>query len=144
MTEWSKDRKVSLVRIESFSCAHRLNSSELSPEVNASIYGKCNRINGHGHNYKVEVAVTGKIDPQTGMIMSLDDLKKIINLKVMDQLDHRNIDLDVPHFKINKVPSTAENIACFIHAQISSALPPHITLDSVKLYETDKNVVLVT
>ena len=144
MSNWATGRKVTLTRIESFSCAHRLNSPHLSSEENAQIYGKCNRINGHGHNYKVEIAVTGHVDSRTGMVMSLDDLKRILNEKVMDKLDHRNIDLDVDEFRENQIPSTAENIALFIHKQVSSALPRNVTLNSVKLYETDKNVVVVT
>ena len=144
MANWSTGRKVTLTRVESFSCAHRLNSPDLSIEENAKIYGKCNRINGHGHNYKVEISVTGQVDPRTGMVMSLDDLKKILNEKIMDKLDHRNIDLDVDEFREKHIPSTAENIACFIHKEVSLALPSNVTLDSVKLYETEKNIVVVT
>lgn len=144
MANWSLGRKVCLTRIESFSCAHRLNSPHLTSEENVKIYGKCNRINGHGHNYKVEISVSGNIDQRVGMVMSLDDLKVIINEKVMDKLDHRNIDLDVKEFRENQIPSTAENIACYIFNEISSALPSNVKLDSVKLYETDKNVVVVT
>lgn len=130
-----------LTRIESFSACHRLHSNSLSDEENRAIFGKCNNVNGHGHNYKVEVTVTGPIDPVTGMVVNISDLKKLIQTRVMDLLDHKNIDLDVEYFK-DKV-SSAENIAKFIFDQlmIHNSFPSEVKLHSVKLYETEKNVV---
>lgn len=91
--------KISITRIESFSASHRLNSSHLSPEENRQIFGKCNNVNGHGHNYKLEVSIEGKIDPVTGMIINLTDLKDIIKVAVLDVFDHTHLDLDHPeHF----------------------------------------------
>lgn len=137
-------RKVSLTRIESFSAAHRLHSHQLSEEENRILYGKCNNFHGHGHNYKVEVTVTGAVDETTGMIINITDLKKIIQNKVLDLLDHKNIDLDVEYFCRTKKPSTAENIALFIFEQIRQNIPSSIELESVKLHETDKNIVYVS
>lgn len=137
----SSGEKIYLTRIESFSACHRLHCTSLSDEENRKIFGKCNNVNGHGHNYKVEVTVTGPMDPMTGMIVNISDLKKLIQTWVMDLLDHKNIDLDVEYFK-DKV-SSAENIAKFIFDQlrIHNSFPNEVTLHSVKLYETEKNVV---
>lgn len=137
----SKSSYVYLTRIESFSSSHRLHCTGLSDEANASLYGKCNNANGHGHNYKVEVTVKGLIDSMTGMVMNISDLKNIISQTVMDVLDHRNIDRDVTYFRDFGVVSTAENIVVFIWELISPKLPENVELHSIKLHETDKNVV---
>ncbi|XP_060063703.1 6-pyruvoyl tetrahydrobiopterin synthase-like [Ylistrum balloti] len=132
-----KNPVVYISRTESFSACHRLNSSELSKEENKEIYGKCNNPNGHGHNYTVEVILRGPVDPVTGMVMNLTDLKKFMNMAIMDVMDHKNIDKDVPYFK--NVVSTAENIAVFIWRSLSEHLDPGL-LYEVKVYETGKNV----
>lgn len=91
--------KISITRIESLSVAHRLHSPALSSEENVRIFGKCNNLNGHGHNYKLEVSVEGHIDPVTGMIINLTDLKDIIKVAVLVVFDHTHLDLDHPnHF----------------------------------------------
>uniref|UniRef100_A0A1A8CGF2 6-pyruvoyl tetrahydrobiopterin synthase n=3 Tax=Nothobranchius TaxID=28779 RepID=A0A1A8CGF2_NOTKA len=87
-----------LTREQSFSACHRLHSVHLSDEENKQVYGKCNNPNGHGHNYKVEVTVRGKIDPITGMVMNLTELKRCIEEVIMIPLDHKNLDKDVPYF----------------------------------------------
>jgi len=102
------------------------------------MYGKCNNPNGHGHNYKVEVTVKGKVEEKTGMVINITDLKSIINAAVMDILDHKNLDLDVPYFA-NKV-STTENVAVYIWHSLSGLLPKGM-LHKVKIHETDKNIV---
>mmetsp|Transcript_9681 Transcript_9681/g.14584 ORF Transcript_9681/g.14584 Transcript_9681/m.14584 type:complete len:149 (+) Transcript_9681:146-592(+) len=131
---------VYLRRKESFSCAHRLHSTALSDEENAKIFGKCNHPNGHGHNYTLEVCLRGPIDPKTGMLMNLTSLKKVIEIAVMDVLDHKNIDKDVEYFTHHT--STAENLCVFIYSQIKQHLPtPHQNhLYKVTLHETKKNV----
>lgn len=96
-------------------------------------------MNGHGHNYTVEVAIRGPVDRKTGMVMNLADLKQIMTEVVMKPLDHKNIDKDVPHFK--NIPSTAENIAVFIWDALFEHLPEPKLLFEVKLWETDKNCV---
>ncbi|XP_064474570.1 6-pyruvoyl tetrahydrobiopterin synthase-like isoform X1 [Ornithodoros turicata] len=155
---------VSVTRIETFSACHRLHSPFLSDEENRELYGKCNNPNGHGHNYKleyiifaVEVTLRGEVDPTTGMVINITDVKQLIkespatNLTpiitaftalfqdaIMDVLDHKNIDEDVPYFK-DKV-STTENIAIFVWHQLREVVPPRLQL-FVKIHETDKNVV---
>ncbi|EDV27034.1 6-pyruvoyl tetrahydrobiopterin synthase [Trichoplax sp. H2] len=124
-------------RIESFSAAHRLHSPFFTDEENRALYGKCNHENGHGHNYKLEVTLKGEIDLKTGMVMNIADLKVIINEVIMKQLDHKNLDKDVPYFA--NYPSTAENIAVYIWDCLIEHLP---ILYEVLLYETDKNVAI--
>ncbi|KAK3827759.1 MAG: 6-pyruvoyltetrahydropterin synthase [Benniella sp.] len=135
-------RTAYVTRIEHFSAAHRLNSVHLSPEENLALFGKCNHTSGHGHNYKVEVTVKGQIDPQSGMVINITDLKKTLQTAVMEPCDHRNLDIDVPFFRSQ--PSTTENLAVFLWENIKEHLPPSTTYDlyEIKLYETDKNVVV--
>ncbi|KAF0506086.1 6-pyruvoyl tetrahydrobiopterin synthase [Gigaspora margarita] len=87
-----------LRRKETFSAAHRLHSPHLTEEENKELYGKCNNPNGHGHNYTVEITIRGEVDPHTGMVMNLTDLKKCMGVAILDELDHKNLDLDVPYF----------------------------------------------
>ncbi|KAJ3092284.1 hypothetical protein HK102_008936 [Quaeritorhiza haematococci] len=134
-------RTVYVSRTESFAAAHRLHSPMLSDEENLAVYGKCNNRFGHGHNYKVEVVLKGKVDPKTGMFINLTDLKACMKTAIMDVMDHRHLDLEVPFFKEN--PSTAENIALFIWDNMQRHLPPNAgALYEVRLHETDNNVVV--
>ncbi|XP_026096634.1 6-pyruvoyl tetrahydrobiopterin synthase-like [Carassius auratus] len=128
-----------ITRVQSFSACHRLHSKSLSDEENKSIFGKCNNPNGHGHNYTVEVTVRGKIDKKTGMVMNLTDLKEFIEVAIMKPLDHKNLDLDVPYFA--DVVSTTENLSVFIWDSLEKLLPPD-SLHEIKIYETDKNIVV--
>ena len=128
-----------LTRCEHFSASHRLHSKKLSDEENRLIYGKCNSPNGHGHNYNLEVVLRGKMDPKTGMIVNISDLKREIKTGVLDKVDHRNLDLDVEYFKENV--STAENIAVFVWEQMKEAMKNPELLYEVKLYETERNIV---
>ena len=130
---------VMLTRVESFSSSHRLHSNQLSDEENLQIYGKCNNPNGHGHNYKVEGTVRGPLDPKTGMVMNIADLKVVMNKAFMETLDHKNLDKDVPYFK--DCVSTAENIAVYIWNRMQEGLPQGL-LYEVKLHETEKNIVV--
>eukprot|EP01134_Creolimax_fragrantissima_P000056 CFRG0056T1 len=125
-------------RIESFSACHRLHSNQLSEQKNAEIFGKCNNPNGHGHNYKVEVVVRGKVDSDTGMVINITDLKEYMKYAIHDTMDHKNLDKDVPYFK--DVVSTTENIAICIYNNLLEYIPNNM-LYKVKVYETDKNVV---
>ncbi|XP_041361052.1 6-pyruvoyl tetrahydrobiopterin synthase-like [Gigantopelta aegis] len=129
---------VYISRTESFSACHRLHSLSLSNEENLKLFGKCNNPNGHGHNYKVEVILRGPVDPVTGMVINLVDLKQYMEAAIMTVLDHKSIDNDVPYFKEHV--STAENIAVFIWKSLQSKVPAGY-LYEIKLHETDKNVV---
>lgn len=129
-----------LVRKEIFSACHRLHSRKLSDEENMHVYGKCNNVNGHGHNYVVEVTLRGPVDSNTGMVININDLKKYMNSAIMEPLDHKNLDKDVPYF--TDVVSTTENVAVFIWNNLKALLPNPTILYEVKIYETEKNIVI--
>ncbi|NXA88332.1 PTPS synthase, partial [Melanocharis versteri] len=114
-------------------------SKSLSDEENLKLFGKCNNPNGHGHNYKVVVTVRGEIDPVSGMVMNLTDLKEYMQEAIMEPLDHKNLDKDVPYF--SEVVSTTENIAVFIWDSLQKLLPQGI-LYKVEVHETEQNVVV--
>ncbi|KAH0552064.1 6-pyruvoyl tetrahydrobiopterin synthase [Cotesia glomerata] len=128
-----------LTRRETISTCHRLHSPHLSDEENAEIYGKCNNYWGHGHNYTVEVTVRGSIDPKTGMVMNISELKEHMHKVLMDRLDHKNLDKDVPYFK--NVVSTTENLAVYIFDEIKKLMRDPSLLHKVKIWETEKNIV---
>ncbi|XP_032816923.2 6-pyruvoyl tetrahydrobiopterin synthase isoform X3 [Petromyzon marinus] len=138
-TSEPRGRIARVTRLESFSASHRLHSPLLSDDENLKIFGKCNNQNGHGHNYKVEVTVRGKIDHATGMVMNIVDLKEAMQRAIMNPMDHKNLDKDVPYFK--DVPSTTENVAVFVWENLRKLLPEG-SLFEVKIHETDKNVVV--
>ena len=101
-------------------------------------FGKCAYPNYHGHNYELIASVTGEVDPITGFVMNVSELAAIIKAEVEEPLDHRNLNLDVPHFAT--VNPTAENIAIFIWQVIKKRLPIDLNLEVV-LYETPRNFV---
>ncbi|XP_011497510.1 PREDICTED: 6-pyruvoyl tetrahydrobiopterin synthase [Ceratosolen solmsi marchali] len=129
-----------LTRKETISSCHRLHSLQLSDEDNKNVYGKCNNFWGHGHNYTVEVTVRGPVDPKTGMVMNISDLKVYMKKILMEQLDHKNLDKDVPYFK--NIVSTTENVAIYVFNEIKKLLPKPELLYEVKIYETDNNIVI--
>uniref|UniRef100_A0A6B2LQN8 6-pyruvoyl tetrahydrobiopterin synthase n=1 Tax=Arcella intermedia TaxID=1963864 RepID=A0A6B2LQN8_9EUKA len=112
----------------------------LSEKENETIFGKCNNANGHGHNYVVCVSVRGSIDERTGMVINLVDLKSCIQKAVVEPLDHKNLDLDVPGLK--GTITTTENLAIFIWNSLANVLPDPSLLYQVKIKETDKNSVI--
>ncbi len=131
-------QKAYVTRRMTFSAGHRLHNDALSAEENRAIYGKCNNPNGHGHNFVVEVTVAGEIDPRTGMVFNLRDLKAVMAEVIEQGLDHKNLNLDVPAFK--GVIPTAENIAAVLWASLSERLPKD-ALHEVRLIETENNFV---
>ena len=104
--------RVAIYRKAHFNAAHRLHVDEWSEEKNREVFGKCNNTHYHGHNYDLEVKLTGEIDPVKGYFYNLKDLKDLIKKEVEDKLDHKNLNLDVPELK-GIMPST-ENLAYFI------------------------------
>ncbi len=129
---------VTVCRKASFNAAHRLHNDEWDAETNEQIFGKCNHINYHGHNYDLLVKITGEIDPKTGYVFDLKRLKQIIDNEVCEKLDHKNLNLDVPEFK--HLNPTAENIAVLIWDILRSFIDISYKL-SITLYETNKNFV---
>ena len=129
---------VSIFRKEHFNAAHRLNNPQWDEETNRRIFGKCNNPNYHGHNYELEVRVSGEIDPETGYVMDVKFLSDIMKEEAVDRYDHRNLNLDIPEFK--DLNPTAENIAVVIWNRIRKRLDERFTL-TVRLYETERNFV---
>lgn len=132
--------KVSVYRKAHFNAAHRLHNPSWSDEKNTEVFGKCNMPNYHGHNYVMEVKVTGEIDPDTGYVIDLGILKAIINEEILERYDHRNLNLDIPEFK--NVNPTAENIAVEIFNRLRKRLDNSLSL-GLRLYETERNFVYI-
>jgi|ERR1700678_586914 6-pyruvoyltetrahydropterin/6-carboxytetrahydropterin synthase len=124
---------IRITRKVEFSAAHFYHNPNFSPEENLRLFGKCNNPHGHGHNYTLEVTIAGEPDPTTGMVLDLKELKEILQTEVIDRMDHRHLNYEVPELA-GQIP-TCENIA----ALIWKLLLPRITrgqLDRVRLYES--------
>ena len=130
--------EITVSRKAHFNAAHRLHNKNWSDEKNQKIFGKCNYQNYHRHNYELIVSVTGEINPETGYVIDMGELKKIIKNEVEERLDHKNLNLDVPHFS-NTIPS-AENICIYIYDILKDNIDSQFKL-SVRLYETPRNFV---
>jgi len=130
--------KVSVFRKAHFNAAHRLHNPAWDAATNKEVFGLCNNQNYHGHNYVMEVKVTGDIDPQTGYVIDLKVLKDIIKEEVEERFDHKNLNLDTEEFK--NLNPTAENIVVVIYQLIRAKLDESLEL-KVRLYETDNNYV---
>ena len=131
-------KKVAVIRREHFNAAHRLYKEGWTEEQNVSTFGKCSLPHYHGHNYELEIRVAWEIDPVTGFVMDLKLLSDLVNEKVLEKFDHKNLNLDVEEFR--ELNPTAENIAVVIF----DLLRPHIksSLDLfIRLYETPRNFV---
>lgn len=127
--------QVALGRRYRFSASHRLHSTQLSEEENCRIYGKCNNPYGHGHNYILEVAVTGPVDPATGMIANLIDLDAFVEREVLQAFDHKSLNEDVAAFR-EKVPTT-EYLCIEIYKRLKSF--PAAGLQRIRVEETANN-----
>jgi len=127
---------VYLTRRTSFSASHRLWSEYLSNEENLALYEKCANPNGHGHNYVLEVTVRGTPHPQTGMVLNLTELKDIINKQVVDWVDHKHLNYDVPWLE-GSIPTTEVLVVKFWQ-RLECAFPEGL-LYEVKLFETENN-----
>ena len=127
--------RVELGRRYRFAASHRLHSERLSEEENWRVYGKCNNPYGHGHNYVVEVRVSGKVDPATGMIANLADLDAYVEREVLEPFDHKSLNEDVPAFR-DRVPTT-ENLCMEIFQRLKTF--PQAKLEGVRVEETGNN-----
>ena len=121
-----------LTRKCEFSASHYYHNPDWSDEQNRRIFGKCANLNGHGHNYTLEVTVKGEVDPVTGFVVDLKELKDILNREVVDAMDHRHLNKEVPEFA-SKIPTT-ENIAIAIWQRLEEKLRV-AKLHRVRLYE---------
>lgn len=130
--------KVSVFRKEHFNAAHRLNVAEWDAATNEKVFGKYNLPHYHGHNYELEVKVTGEPDPRTGYVMDMKVLSDIIREEVLQRFDHKNLNLDTEQFR--QLNPTAENIVVVIYDLLRPRIKPEFDLQ-VRLYETPRNFV---
>jgi 6-pyruvoyltetrahydropterin/6-carboxytetrahydropterin synthase len=129
------DVKIELGRRYHFSASHRLHSAHLTVEENFRVFGKCNNPFGHGHNYVLEVNISGKVDPNTGMIANLADLDSFVESAVLQDFDHKSLNEDVAVFQ-EKVPTT-ENLCIEIYDRLKNF--SHAKLERVRIEETRNN-----
>lgn len=131
---------VYIQRRETFSASHRLHNADWSDAQNEAVFGKCSNRFGHGHNFQLIVTVKGHVDPQTGFVMNLVDLKAIMMAEVIDHVDHRNLNEDVP-FLAGIMPST-ENLAMAFWNRLSPAIEAKgAALHCIRIIETENNFV---
>ena len=129
---------VTVTRRVRFNAAHRVHNPVLSDEENRRLFGKCNNPNWHGHNYTLEVSVEGDVDPTTGYVVDLGEVARVAEREIVDHVDHRNFNLDVP-FMRDVIP-TSENII----VRFWQVLAPHLAparLTRLRLWETENNYV---
>lgn len=130
--------RVAVFRREHFNAAHRLYNPLWSDGQNSDTFGKCSLPHYHGHNYEMEIKVVGVPDANTGFVMDMKKLSDLVNEKVVERFDHKNLNLDTEEFR--QLNPTAENIAIVIF----NLLRPHISADHdlyIRLYETPRNFV---
>ncbi len=129
-----------ITRRERFNAAHRLFRQELSDEENMKLFGKCSNPNWHGHNYDLYVTVKGDINPFTGYLMNLKELSNVIKEFIIEPLDHKNMNIEVPFMK-GIMPST-ENLAVEIWKELEKHLFAHnVSLHCIRIEETENNFV---
>ncbi len=132
------NKKIAVFRKEHFNAAHRLYNPKWDDATNFRVFGKCSNPHYHGHNYELEVKVTGEAQADTGFVMDMKQLSDLIQQYVVERFDHKNLNLDTPEFK--DLNPTAENIAVVIY----DLLRPHIREKQdlrIRLYETPRNFV---
>ncbi|MBK8701589.1 MAG: 6-carboxytetrahydropterin synthase [Saprospiraceae bacterium] len=130
--------RLSVFRRAHFNAAHRLFNPGWSDEKNQKVFGLCNNPHFHGHNYELEVRITGEVNPDTGYVYDLGKLKEIIRSRVEEKFDHKNLNVEVEEFK-NLIP-TAEHICYVIYTLLRNEIEPDYEV-SVKLWETPRNYV---
>jgi 6-pyruvoyltetrahydropterin/6-carboxytetrahydropterin synthase len=129
---------VTVTRLVRFNAAHRVHNPALSDDENLRLFGKCNNPNGHGHNYTLEVSVTGEPDPVTGYVLDLTEVKRVVEREFVAHVDHRHFNLDVPFMQGTN--PTIENIIVACWRRLEPALRPG-RLSRLRLWETENNYV---
>lgn len=132
---------VEITRREEFSASHRLHNPDLSDAENERLYGPCNNLHGHGHNYEVEVSVRGPLEQRTGMVMNLSDLMRVLREHIVARVDHKHLNHDVPF--LSGVIPTAENIAVAIWNELEPEIEKFegCRLHRIRLFESRSNFV---
>lgn len=120
-----------------FEAAHRLHNPSQSDQWNKETYGKCNNPHGHGHNYVLEVTVLGPVDPKIGYLIDMKTLKDILRERIIDEVDHRFLNIEVPWLK--EVIPSSENLAKAFFNRVADRLPEPLLLLKVTVHETDRN-----
>ncbi|HXN18777.1 MAG TPA: 6-carboxytetrahydropterin synthase [Candidatus Binatus sp.] len=127
--------KISLTRRYRFAASHRLHTAKLSESENRRVYGKCSNPYGHGHNYVIEVTVTGPLDPETGMIANLGELDPFVQREVIEPFDQKFLNEEVPEFR--EQVATTENVCRELFRRLKSF--PLAKLERIRVEETSKN-----
>ena len=130
------NKKVSVYRKEHFNAAHRLHNPAWDENRNNLVFGKCNNPNFHGHNYDLVVKITGEPAPDTGFVIDLKFLSDVIKENILEKLDHKNLNMDVPEFA--DLNPTVENIAIVIYDILRSKVNEKLDMQ-IRLYETERN-----
>jgi 6-pyruvoyltetrahydropterin/6-carboxytetrahydropterin synthase len=125
-----------LTRHEHFNAAHKLYNPQWTEEKNQQVFGKCANQNWHGHNYELIITIKGEINPATGFLMDARELSTIIQDRVCEKLDHRNLNMDVDFMQ--GILASTENLAVAIWNQLTPHLPAGVKLHCVKIYETPR------
>ena len=128
--------RIAVFRKAHFNAAHRLHNPDWSDEKNKEVFGRCNNQYYHGHNYDLEVKVTGEVDPESGYLIDLKVLKDVIKSEVEDKFDHKNIDLEIPEFQ--NMMSSVENICYVIWDILQRKLGDQYEV-RIRLWETPRN-----
>lgn len=131
--------EVRVTRRLHFSSAHRLFRPDWSDEKNAEVFGDCSNPNWHGHNYEIDVTVAGPVDPETGYVVDLKKVKELVRERVVADVDHRNLNLEVPWME-GLIPTT-ENFVVAIWDRLVDAMPGGTRLERIVLWETPRNYV---
>lgn len=131
--------RVSVTRRLHFSAAHRLGRADWSRARNEEVFGLCASENWHGHNYELDVTVEGEVDPTTGFVYDLKHLRQAVERAVITDVDHRNLNLDVPW--LDGINPTTENIVVGIWHRLVDQLPAGVQLARLVLWETPRNYV---
>lgn len=132
---------VSLTRSYEFAAAHRLHADALSEVENQALFGKCNHPHGHGHNYILEVTVTGEPDPRTGLLIDLGLLDRVVHAEIVDRYDHRHLNFEIE--ELRGMNPTSENLVRVVWARLAPALPVG-ALRRVTVRETERNIFTYT
>ncbi|RYY39215.1 MAG: 6-carboxytetrahydropterin synthase [Chitinophagaceae bacterium] len=130
--------RVSVFRREHFNAAHRLYNRDWTDELNAKVFGKCSLPHYHGHNYELEIKVTGEVNARTGFVMDMKVLSDLVQQQVVERFDHKNLNLDTKEFR--EMNPTAENIAIVIYRLLRPYIDSELDL-KLRLYETPRNYV---
>ncbi len=131
--------RVRVTRRLHFSAAHKLGRDEWTQEKNEAVFGLCASPNWHGHNYELDVTVEGEVDPETGFVYDLKQLRQVVEEVVISDVDHRNLNLDVP-WLAGTIPTT-ENVVVAIWQRVAPLLPAPVRLVRLVLWETPRNYV---